>query len=114
MLLLWMTIIYIASDQPSLRVPSFGSWDAILKKGGHLLAYSVLAFLAYRVTATWSKPFLAAFVIAGLYAVGDEWHQSFVPGRNGTTIDVLIDCLGATMMLLVLKRGRRRHSRGWT
>ena len=33
--------------------------------------------------------------IATLYAASDEWHQSFVPSRSASIVDVLIDCVGA-------------------
>ncbi len=32
--------------------------------------------------------------VAFLYAITDEFHQTFVPGRNGNCIDVMIDGAG--------------------
>ena len=40
---------------------------------------------------------LFAIVIAGLYAVSDEFHQSFIPGRTPLISDVAIDTLGAAL-----------------
>jgi VanZ family protein len=31
----------------------------------------------------------------------DEWHQSFLPNRTSSPTDVLIDCCGATMLILI-------------
>lgn len=43
---------------------------------------------------------LIAFFVAVLYAVTDEFHQIFVPSRQGQVLDVLIDSLGAALGLL--------------
>jgi len=50
---------------------------------------------------------LLAFVICVLYAISDETHQIFVPGRSAQISDVLIDSVGAIvgiLMYLVLGR----------
>jgi VanZ family protein len=46
--------------------------------------------------------FLAA-AIAFAYAVGDEYHQSFVPGRDGNPFDVAIDSVGIAVAVVVLR-----------
>lgn len=94
-LLVWMGAIYYLSAQPSDALPDAGAWDLLLKKGAHFTAYGILALLAYRVCGKWKRPFLTAFLFAVLYAISDEYHQTFVPGRNGTIIDVFIDAAGA-------------------
>jgi VanZ family protein len=40
--------------------------------------------------------------ICFLYAISDELHQAFIPGRNGNPIDVLIDTAGAAFGLLII------------
>jgi VanZ family protein len=45
-------------------------------------------------------------VLAVLYAVSDEVHQTFVAGRHGSPRDVLIDAVGAALGLLVAVRAR--------
>lgn len=99
-LLVWMALIYLASDQPSGELPDYGQWDLVVKKSGHFFGYAVLALLARRAGL---HP-LAAVMLAGLYATTDEWHQSFVPGRNGSPVDVLIDVVGAIMGVLLWSR----------
>ena len=47
---------------------------------------------------------LAALAIAVLYAVSDEFHQSFVEGRNGSPLDVGIDTVGAAISARLLWR----------
>ena len=114
-LLVWMGLIYFVSNQPKTDIPDFGFWDTLLKKGGHFLSYAVLAWLAWRVTRVGKRPFLWAFLITAAYAIGDEYHQSFVPGRHGQLTDVLIDCAGGLVALSILQEGRwRRLIRFWS
>lgn len=98
-LLIWMALIFIVSHQPKETIPAYGQWDLIVKKGGHVIAYGILAILARRAGFRERSALLLTF----LYAVSDEFHQRFVPGRTGTVLDVFIDALGATMSLLLLR-----------
>lgn len=79
----------------------------MVKKGGHFLAYAVLAGLAYRVTAETRRPFVWAMVITAIYAVSDEFHQTFVNDRSGNLMDVLLDCAGGATALYLIWRSRR-------
>lgn len=103
-LLLWMAAIYVLSDQPKADIPSFGVWDWLVKKGSHFLAYGVLAGLAWRVFGERKRPYLLAFLLTVLYAASDEYHQTFIPGRNGALVDVLIDSLGGLTALFILRK----------
>ena len=99
-----MGAIYLLSDQPKTGIPSFGVWDALVKKGAHFLAYAVLSVLAWRLFREGQRPYLWAFLLTVLYAISDEYHQSYIPGRNGTLIDVLIDSLGGVTALFSLRK----------
>ena len=113
---LWMGVIFFLSAQPTLPYHPDTLLDSILKKAGHMVEYGILTFLLWRAlsrgwgTLLWS-PLVTAFLVSVLYAVSDEYHQTFVPGRNGTPVDVGIDAVGALVALLVLgglgKKGRR-------
>ena len=41
-----MAVIFVFSSIPSDELPNFGLWDLLVKKGGHVLGYGLLA-LAY-------------------------------------------------------------------
>lgn len=99
-----MGVIFFASHQPSIDLPDFGLLDLGVKKLGHFLAYAVLAFLAFRAVLDWQRPYLTAFLIVLLFALSDEFHQTFIPGRNGTLVDVAIDMCGAITCLWLLNR----------
>ena len=78
-----MAVIFYASSQsdPSPGIGNFGHIVA------HFSEYAILATLWF-----WA---LAAWVICVLYAISDEWHQSFVPNRDSDPVDVLVDACGA-------------------
>lgn len=98
--LVMMLLIFLASSIPSQELPDFEVWDTLVKKGGHMLGYALLAAAYLRGLAPAGgrparREILTAVLLASLYAVSDEFHQSFVPGRESTPADVGIDVLGA-------------------
>ncbi len=98
-----MTIIFIASGTPNHEIPKFGFVDFVIRKGGHMLGYALLA-IAYsrglkRHRAALRFQFATAICLAFLYAASDEIHQSFIPGRTPSIWDVCIDTAGAIIGL---------------
>ncbi len=51
---------------------------------------------------------LVSWLLTVLYAITDEIHQTFVPGRSGRVTDVLIDAAGAAVGVLVMTWLHRR------
>jgi VanZ family protein len=101
----WCGVIFWLSSVPSLS-SGLGAWDLVLRKGAHLTEYAILMVLLLR---TRIRPQLA-LVLGVLYASSDEWHQTFVEGREGRPRDVLIDTVGLLLGLAVsrsLVRWRR-------
>ena len=103
-----MALIFALSATPDLN-SGLGTWDTILRKLGHVTIYGVLWLTLARATR-WRRPLLAA-VVALLYAVSDEVHQSFVEGRHGSPVDVAIDALGIGLAALAWSVARRRDQR---
>jgi VanZ family protein len=109
-----MAAIFTASSIPGKDLPQLGLLDLSLKKGGHVLGYLLLGFFLLRgLVPSGSAPWRAAglaVLLAGLYAVSDEVHQVFVPGRGPAVADVAIDltgaALGAGLRRLLDGRGR--------
>lgn len=87
-----------------------------LRKAAHFSIYALLGFcLSGGLHHQKRVPAIpAAIVLAALYAMTDEFHQSLVPGRGPLVTDVLIDAsgaaLGALVMALILRLLRRRNS----
>ena len=83
----------------------------LVRKCAHLTEYAVLAWLFWRALRKpmrndlrpwkWSEAFIALSCVA-LYAASDEIHQAFVPSRQGSLWDVLLDSVGAALGLLAL------------
>lgn len=86
-----------------LAAPVFGPETDIVNVAAHFTEYLVFgALLFMAVLRTWPRSPLArlalvAVALASLYAVTDEYHQSFVPGRLCDPADWLTDTLGATL-----------------
>ena len=102
-----MALIFGLSAQPDLS-SGLGTWDTLLRKLAHVTIYAILWLTVARATR-WRRPVLTT-VIALLYAVSDEVHQSFVAGRHGTPVDVAIDAVG--MGLAALAWVHAAHRRG--
>ena len=99
-----MGIIFILSSLPSSRIPDYGNLDTLIKKGGHALGYGLLGLsYFYALPKRLSKFYrvLTALLMAVLFALSDEYHQSFVQGRNSSLSDVLVDGFGATLALVL-------------
>ena len=75
--------------------------NQILRKNAHGVEYLVLALLVSNAVFLNLKKGKASIVdilfVCLFYAVTDEFHQSFVPGRTSRVSDILIDFLGAVI-----------------
>ena len=100
--LLMMALIFLASSTPASQLPYFGALDFLVKKGGHAIGYALLGMAYFfALPARLSVPYRAvtALLMAVLFSLSDEFHQSFVEGRTSTLRDVLIDAGGAMLAL---------------
>jgi VanZ family protein len=113
--LAWMGLIYFFSAQSRFAILDRAWRPDLLAIAAHFIEYAVLAvllWLALRGTvslARFATP--VAFVLAVLYAISDEWHQSFVPGRYPDLRDVLVDALGALVALWLIRKLSLAHLR---
>ena len=79
----------------------------------HIVEYGILGVLLLRSLAPWenqvNNPGLCVF-LGSLYGWSDEYHQSFVPGRESDAVDLLADFTGLAMvsLLYLAARGKRR------
>lgn len=92
-----------------------------VRKAAHMTEYAILAVLAWGNLTVWKREagrnnYAYAFLLAILYAMTDEFHQTFVNGRSGNLTDVCIDGAGACLGILCLAairclRGRKCEKR---
>jgi VanZ family protein len=92
-----MALIYFLSSR-HLQVPAL--LPEYFDKLAHVLLYMPLAFLffsAMKKSGFTKYIFLISFLLAGIYGITDEIHQSFVPGRDAAAADVVADFFGAVI-----------------
>jgi VanZ family protein len=81
-------------------------WHGVIRKAAHFSEYALLAFLAARAFSGSGKEWLRrhwfwwAAGLVVLYALFDEYHQSFMPTRTGSIYDSMIDTAGGITCLL--------------
>jgi VanZ family protein len=121
-LFIWMTVIFLLSNEPSTVssersgaivevVKTLGTslpndvLTFITRKLAHIIAYFILGILMFFVVRAYTpnarKAFLTSISFVCLYAITDEFHQTFVPGRSGEVRDVLIDTTAGAAGVLV-------------
>jgi VanZ family protein len=100
--LIWMSLIFFFSSQPTVQASTIDVRDFFIKKLAHVVEYFILAILidySLRHTTHFSRTkrliFTLLFVV--VYASSDEFHQSFTPGREPHIRDVIIDILGGSI-----------------
>ena len=94
-----------------LSAQGFETIHYLVRKAGHVSEYALLCVLfwwAWRPPEStcpsigrWRRELLAVF-LAVCFAASDEFHQSFVPTREASGRDVLIDTCGAVLGLTLL------------
>lgn len=114
LVLCWMGLIFTLSSIPSLHSPFGALSDFVLRKLAHISMYAgltVLLFLALeRHMASTRQAWLLAALLAASYALTDEWHQTWVYGRQGAWRDVGIDTLGIALSYGLGKAARSFHA----
>lgn len=98
LLLFYCLFIYWLSDQSTLDKP-FDFGLEFQDKIYHAGAYFIMGVLAWRGFRHWAGspiiPALLGIAFCALYGLSDEWHQSFVAGRESDAADWLADTAGS-------------------
>jgi VanZ family protein len=100
--ILTMAIIFGFSSVPAQVMPSFGVWDLIIKKASHVIGYATLTLSFFYAFQFQRKYIGFAIVFSIFYALTDEFHQSFVPGRHASLLDALVIDTGGSMLAGVI------------
>ena len=131
-LLLWLGFIFFASSNsfsagntsriigplvlwlfPNTSPETLLVIHIVVRKVAHFTEYAVLGFVAARAfrgsprAGLQRKWFLISLAVVVVYALLDEYHQSFVPSRTASIHDSFIDIAGGLTALIIVK------SRGW-
>lgn len=106
-----MALIFYLSAQPGPD-RDMALVEVVARKVGHFGGYALLTLLwSWTLRLLTPRHIAWAAVIALLYAVSDEYHQTFAPGRTGTPVDVAIDGFGVAVAAGLLRYDRRSGRR---
>ena len=92
---------------PKIASQEMAFIHALIRKAGHVIEYFILGLLLFRTfrgssTSSWNWRWsFFAVIVVGLWAASDEFHQSFVPTRTASAVDVGIDTAGGILAQLV-------------
>jgi len=110
-LFFWMGMIFFGSSQTKASISPSVQVNFVFFKSLHLLEYAILYFLWFRALYSFHphkkklKLCLSiAFLITIFYSSTDEFHQLYIPTRNGSLRDIFIDSLGMLIMYFGIQR----------
>jgi VanZ family protein len=98
-----MTFIFAMSSREQFPAP-LGQSTYLLSIGAHLVLYGFLAILLLIAFGSDGPPTrneqIAAIAGAIAYGISDEFHQSFVPGRDASIFDLGVNSIGAALAVM--------------
>ncbi len=105
-LLIWMLVIFLFSSMPTVKAAKLYWQEFVIKKSAHIFEYAVFTILLYRAIKAY-KPenanlYKIVLTSCILYALTDEFHQSFTPGREPTIRDIFFDVIGGFFGLYII------------
>jgi len=103
---MWSGMIFVVSSGPVGSVSKVYWYDFAAKSLAHVVEYGVLTVLLFRALkgdgVDKFRAGVGAIIIAIVYAVTDEVHQYFVPGRDSRFHDVFFDTIGAIVAVFII------------
>ena len=102
---------------PNTSLETLAVVHFITRKIAHFTEYAILGFLAARAFRTSPHPairqrwFLICVILVVIYALMDEYHQSFVPSRTASVFDSLIDMAGGLTALIIVRKRTAAYTR---
>jgi len=111
-LIVYCGFIYYLSDQSRWIIPVPDLFD-MQDKLIHATAYAVMAFLfllsgrcwmIFYGKMQWHALAVTCVLFCAIYGLSDEWHQSFVVGRDASFFDWMADALGALLLTIMLTK----------
>ncbi|MDA1316804.1 MAG: VanZ family protein [bacterium] len=112
--IVWMTFIFFMSSRQRIGLSEVFIFNFIIFKTLHMIEYAALFFLIFRALKTTftnmsnKETLRLAVILALLYAIFDELHQTFVPTREGSIRDIGIDSIGILLCFQYTKHNLRR------
>ncbi|MBU1088786.1 VanZ family protein [Patescibacteria group bacterium] len=104
--ILWMLVIFFLSSRSNTGIGGSRTNRFLIHKTLHLIEYAILAItfhFAFFKTKIFPQVQKYSILASYLYAITDELHQHFIPGRDGKITDTFIDLLGILIGLFLVK-----------
>jgi VanZ family protein len=96
---------------PNTSPETLATIHFVVRKIAHFTEYAILGFLAARAFRVHQRWFLISLVLIVVYALFDEYHQSFVPSRTASIFDSFIDMAGGlSALIFVSRKGAKTQS----
>jgi VanZ family protein len=96
-----MALIFVGSAQSDPGA-DIGEVGRVLAHAGEYALLTALWTWAFAPILRWPVPPAVAAAISFAYALSDEFHQSFVPGREASGFDLVVDAVGIVLALVFL------------
>lgn len=97
----WMAMIFYASSLPGSATGQDTVTFHLISKALHFIFFGILSILILftlirrrSLFETSLTVFLLSLFLTNIYAISDEYHQTFTPGRHSSAKDVVIDTCG--------------------
>ena len=139
-LVIWVGVIFVGSTDlmsaqhmsrfivpfprwldPRISWAAINTIHTLIRKLWHISEYAILALLLWRALYSGPTPrtktpilFGAVLLACAVFAVGDEFHQSFVRSRTPSGRDVLLDSAGALLGALICAAFSQRAKKAET
>lgn len=84
------------------NINNINTLSIIVRKLAHFTEYIILGILVYNLIYSYNKKIYISIIICIIYAISDEIHQLFVPGRSCQITDILIDSMGSVTGIILL------------
>ena len=111
--ILWGLVIFSFSSLQVGKSSEIYWKDFVVKKTAHLVEYAIFTILLYRAmvgsNVDKKKAIIISIIIAALYGLTDEFHQSFTPGREPRIRDVIIDTIGSAVGVTLFQKILERN-----
>jgi VanZ family protein len=104
--IVWSLVIFYFSSLPTAPIAKIYWREFVIKKSAHVFEYAIYTALMYRALkesgVERKEAGVYSIIMAILYGISDEFHQSFTPGRDPRMRDIIFDTIGASLAIYAI------------
>lgn len=112
--IIYAVVVFLLSSVPGMNIPEYKF--LVSDKIMHFMEYALFAILIFRSFSQLfhKQKFHYVIVVSSffliLFALLDEYYQKYIPGRESDVADVILDVLGASLILFLLWMRKHRNN----